>query len=606
MRLVECNKIDQLVSCTEELNTLGPDTEAEFLSIGNILNRLADICFGMTDDARQLTAISSFSNDESETEGGSFVEDTRNVFKEIVRHVETSIESLGGGEQLLTELSRQLRMLNAPIEVLYTIGKTFRVLGVCVKVESSRCEGANKGFKLLAEEVSQIANLVQENCRFCLGKSNQVMQIIATSQPFFNSSANTNDGNAEKAILYILDTLEDVGSKVEILSRGIQERSAEMVEGIGEVVLAMQFHDITRQQLENVSKALLEVDTTVQNSSESGAESTDEQDALEVYTILSIQAAHLNSIYEQILCAGKQIETGLGKAMDHAQKQAQDARILLNKNDGSGQMSVVLNLEKEIDQIVHSLNESLAVVQHAADSSRDVHKNVSEIGAFVNKIEAVAFDVKILAINAMVEATKAGKTGKPLIVLAEELSNLSQKTKDGADNSIDTLQHIIKGTEKQLEFATDLARKRDGVDTMLDEVRTLTGTILTSMQEVSDLANKMDAASIDLSSRIVRLLPEIRFPEQVGGLIEKNWQLLCDIINHIEEEYPQFLEKTAAVEEMLEELSEKYVMDRERSIHFQVTRGQVVADNKEDDFELFGDDMPGENDVRSDDNIELF
>jgi len=271
--------------------------------------------------------------------------------------------------------------------------------------------------------------------------------------------------------------------------------------------------------------------------------------------------------------------------------QADDAAVLLEIDGQSGSRTVVSRLEEEIDRIVQSLNEALSVVHHAAEVSRGVYDTVSEIGDFVKSIEGIAFDVKILAINAMVEAIKTGESGRTLTVLARELSVLSLATRDGARNSIETLERIMERTEKQLEFSTALDQNRELTDAVIARAKSVTATILSSMQEVSGLAGKMDSSSRTIASTITRLLPGIRFPELMGERISRNWQLLCELLDLLEEKYPQFSEKNLEVEQMMEKLSQQYVMDRERSIHAQVAGG-VMDDEGDDggDIELFEDD----------------
>ena len=223
-----------------------------------------------------------------------------------------------------------------------------------------------------------------------------------------------------------------------------------------------------------------------------------------------------------------------------------------------------------------------------------------EIGSFVNKIEGIAFDVKILAINAMVEALKTNAAGNALTVLAKELSNLSQETRDGATDSIEMLQSIMEGTEKQLEFSVNLDQSSVVVDEMIDRAKKFTGTILSSLQEVSLLGHKMDSSSRDLSSKITQLIPGIKFPQVLGDRIDRNWQTICRTIDQIEEAYPQFQERSSEVKQMVENLAQQYVMERERSIHAQVAGGEeqmlpirASIDLFEDDgFELFDDNIP--------------
>jgi methyl-accepting chemotaxis protein len=608
-------KIEKLKSCAAELEALGPDTEREFLSIGEMLNNLSSLCFQMTDCAVQIASISNFNTENTTANNYSFTDETRKIFKNVTKQVKDSIDSLGEGGDLLLELSDRIRTLREPIKKLYTLGKTFRVLGISIKIESSRNEDASHGFKLLADEVAEIAMLVQDNCRYCTEKTNIIDRDIHSSRQDLSNKKNQYDNKAEQAIYNILGTLEEIGDKSEALASGIQERSSAMVQGISDVVMAMQFHDITRQQLENVAKALFEIcDKVKKNEADSGVDN--ENDVLEIYGILSIQTAHLNSIFEQIVQAKKQIELGLGKTMEQARSQAEDVRTLLSMKDSTGSKSVIASLEKEINNIVHSLNKALNVVKHAAEVSKNVYDNVSDIGSFVSKIENISFDVKTLAINAMIEATKTGDTGRTLIVLAKELSILSMETKNGAEDSIEMLNRIMAGTEKQLELSTNLDKTRAEVDEMINRAKVLTGTILSSMVNLGELAHKIDSDNRDLESRIVRLVPSIKFPEIMGDRIDRNWQMICQVINDIEEQYPQFLEKDSKVEQIMEKLSRQYVMDRERTIHAQVAGlEQIEHTDDSGEIELFGDNDTELDETWTDDkqdeeglgdNVELF
>jgi len=613
--------IDSIANCVQDLNTLAPDTEAEFLTIGKELNDLAGLCYSMTDNAVKLSTLSKFDvNNDSATEN-SFIEENTKIFDEVISHVKLTITSLGGGENLLTDLRSQMKKLQEPIQRLRGIGKTFRVLGVGIKIESSRVAEGMQGFNLLAGEVADIATLVQDNCLYCLDKADLVENDILFSLQVLKNSDTSYEDSGEQAIYNILHSLEDIGLKSDDLAAGLQERSTVMFQGISDVVMAMQFHDITRQQLENVSSALLE---TIEKASTITTQDTieaTEQVALEIYSILTIQIAHLNSIYEQIRSAKLQIENGLEKTMDQANIQAQDAKMLLEIEGPKGNKSIVANLEIEIDNIVASLNTSLKSVKQAAKVSRHVYDNVLEIGNFVNSIEEIAFDVKILAINAMVEALKTDEAGSALTVLAKELSNLSQETRDGANDSIAMLENITKGTEKQLEFSSKLDQSGVVVDEMINNAKDFTGKILSLLQDVSQIGQQMDNSSRTMSSRITQLVPGIKFPQVLGDRIDKNWQVICETIDQIEEAYPQFKEGSPEVKQMLEKLAQQYVMERERSIHAQVAGGALddtdsgEIDLFEDDgFELFDDDTDngqesGETKTKEeefDDNIELF
>lgn len=582
-------KFDEITGCIKDLNSLGPDTESEFLFIGNALNTLATICYTMTDNAVKLSALSNFNREQEVSVQDSFVEENTQIFDAVTHHVKTTLTTLSKGEHLLSELYSQVISLHEPIQKLQSISKTFRVLGVAFKVESSKSHTDMKGFALLADEVAEIAVSVHDNCRYCIDKTNLVEIGIATSQKFLNDVSQSYDESGDQAICKILQTLDGIGSKSDQLAAVIQERSTAMVCGISDVVMAMQFHDITRQQLENVASALGETLNKAQLILSQGTTTESEQIVLEIYSILSIQVAHLNSIYEQVYSARKSIEDGLVKVMAQAKIQATDARILLELEGQEGTSSVVDDLGKEIEKIVESLNKTLEAVKGAADVSRQVNSNVSEISVFVNEIDSISFDVKILAINAMVAAIKTDTVASTLIILAKELSNLSQETRDNTTCSTSILEGIILGTEKQLEFCDNLDQSNFVVDELIGRAKNFTKDILLKMQQISNIGEAMDVSSNNLANRVLALVSGMKFPKILGDRIDKNWQIICRILGQIEEAYPQFLEKGSEVTQMLEKLAEQYVMERERSIHAQVAGSAGNAASFEDSIDMFED-----------------
>ncbi len=131
-------KFDRIAACARDLMALGPDTESEFLEIGRVLNTLATICFGMTDSAIKLSKLAKFNADGKEADNDFFIAENRKIFAAVTDHVKTTISSLGDGDYVLVELLEQMKKLRDPIRELQSTGKTFRVLGVGIKVESSR------------------------------------------------------------------------------------------------------------------------------------------------------------------------------------------------------------------------------------------------------------------------------------------------------------------------------------------------------------------------------------------------------------------------------------------------------------------------------------
>lgn len=92
------------------------------------------------------------------------------------------------------------------------------------------------------------------------------------------------------------------------------------------------------------------------------------------------------------------------------------------------EMSKELN---NIDQILTRFNEDI--------------KKIEEVGDFIINISN---QLKLLALNASIEAARAGQAGKGFSVVADEMSDMSSKTKDGIDTINKIVQEVISSSEQ--------------------------------------------------------------------------------------------------------------------------------------------------------------
>lgn len=97
------------------------------------------------------------------------------------------------------------------------------------------------------------------------------------------------------------------------------------------------------------------------------------------------------------------------------------------ENDMSA-MSKELN---NIDQILNRFNSDI--------------KKIEEVGDF---IIGISNQLKLLALNASIEAARAGQSGKGFAVVADEMGEMSNKTKDGMDTINKIVQEIISSSEQ--------------------------------------------------------------------------------------------------------------------------------------------------------------
>lgn len=150
-------------------------------------------------------------------------------------------------------------------------------------------------------------------------------------------------------------------------------------------------------------------------------------------------------------------------------------------------------------------------VQHVVNISRDSMQMVSRIDdmtAQMDKIEDLLEDVKqiadqtnLLALNAAIEAARAGEAGRGFAVVADEVRKLSQNSarfneeiravvSNARNNIDDAKENIASMASKDMSLAI---QSKSRVDEMMEQIRELNDEITTNLGEVSGLSSNIQS-----------------------------------------------------------------------------------------------------------------
>lgn len=300
---------------------------------------------------------------------------------------------------------------------------------------------------------------------------------------------NVHEHGAYSGMLETMRTFQSVARAQEagsgdLVSRLPVERGSEAGE-LAEVANALlqQFHDTVVQlqaEQDNVSATGLRIKEKASTAQASSAAE---------YDNLSHATAQLRQLEEAIQEVGRLTETAADKVR------------ALNEYAQAGAEEAVTASE--------ALRELGEGVESGADKVESLNGSVIEAEKRINEIRSIAENTQLLALNASIEAARAGDEGRGFAVVASEVQALAQQTEQASNNIQTTLSQVSQQTidaastmrnGKKLSF-NSLSRAQEAIG-RLREIATLSSELQGIEDSVASAAEQQSASALSVRQRM--------------------------------------------------------------------------------------------------------
>lgn len=235
----------------------------------------------------------------------------------------------------------------------------------------------------------------------------------------------------------------------------------------------------------------------------------------------SIQVAQAS---EEMSCITREV----GNASEQQQQEIEQAVTAINEmtatiqsiaenantaadavNDVTNEIGRGKSVSDDARAEIERLNTEVEGATHAIE---ELQQNSESIGEILATISAIAEQTNLLALNAAIEAARAGEQGRGFAVVADEVRTLASRTQESTESIRDNISQFQKGTAEVVETVT---RSRDRAQTGIAKVTEssdILDSIYDNISNISDMntqvataAKEQGFASEEINRNVVRI-----------------------------------------------------------------------------------------------------
>lgn len=297
--------------------------------------------------------------------------------------------------------------------------------------------------------------------------------------------------------------------------------------------------------------------------------------------LLEVVTAHLHDIVNHTEDAAMGVLTDVQHADAEAEALAGFARDLARQT-GENAQRVATATQTSADQV----ESMVALITERYSSVLGLIDDVHGLQRHVDAVAAVSRATTILALNAKIEAARAGSAGRGFAVVADEVKELSKQSAAAADDVRQGIARVTAAMSERLgdgdaSSESSFGALNDRLHSIASDQRDVAEMLTSTVTETQTAVEQIQTAADSLSQRILAIVARVQFQDitrqsvdsvvtALSGLESR----LVAVGNYLHD--ADNADVLLALGDAVEDMSTTYVSQRQRAIHAESTTGTSI------------------------------